>query len=132
MHISETAMAYVGEEMHRESMDLAMGLYVGGNTIGGMSGRLLTGVISDIWGWRTAILVMGILGLSCGLILWRALPARDRGGSLLCVSFSFLFTAIPVFVSVSALAFPPHEKGLGSRSARRYRSNPRQPSGFTR
>jgi MFS transporter, YNFM family, putative membrane transport protein len=69
------AMAYVGEEMHRESMGLAMGLYVGGNALGGMSGRLLTAVISDLWGWRTAILVMGFFGLGCGLILWRALPA---------------------------------------------------------
>jgi MFS transporter, YNFM family, putative membrane transport protein len=69
------AMAYVGEEMHGESMGLAMGLYVGGNALGGMSGRLLTGIISGLWGWRTAILAMGILGLGCGLILWRALPA---------------------------------------------------------
>jgi MFS transporter, YNFM family, putative membrane transport protein len=45
------------------------------NALGGMSGRLLTAVISDLWGWRTAILAMGILGLGCGLILWRALPA---------------------------------------------------------
>jgi MFS transporter, YNFM family, putative membrane transport protein len=73
--LPSVAMAYVGEEMHRESMGLAMGLYVGGNALGGMSGRLLTGVISDLWDWRTAILVMGILGLGCGLILWRALPA---------------------------------------------------------
>jgi MFS transporter, YNFM family, putative membrane transport protein len=68
------AMAYVGEEMHPESMGLAMGLYIGGNALGGMSGRLLTGVISDLWGWRTALLALGILGLGCGLILWRALP----------------------------------------------------------
>jgi YNFM family putative membrane transporter len=68
------AMAYVGEEMHPESMGLAMGLYIGGNALGGMSGRLLTEVISDLWGWRTALLALGILGLGCGLILWRALP----------------------------------------------------------
>jgi MFS transporter, YNFM family, putative membrane transport protein len=73
--LPSVAMAYVGEEMHRESMGLAMGLYVGGNALGGMSGRLLTGVFTDLWGWRTAILIMGVLGLGCGLILWRALPA---------------------------------------------------------
>jgi MFS transporter, YNFM family, putative membrane transport protein len=73
--LPSVAMAYVGEEMHRDSIGLAMGLYVGGNALGGMSGRLLTGVISDLWGWRTAILVMGVLGLGCGLILGRALPA---------------------------------------------------------
>jgi MFS transporter, YNFM family, putative membrane transport protein len=76
--LPSVAMAYVGEEMHPESIGLAMGLYVGGNALGGMSGRLLTGVISGLFGWRTAILVMGILGLGCGLILWRALPASHH------------------------------------------------------
>jgi MFS transporter, YNFM family, putative membrane transport protein len=72
--LPSVAMAYVGEEMHRESTGLAMGLYIGGNALGGMSGRLLTGVITDLWSWRTALLAIGILGLACGLILWRTLP----------------------------------------------------------
>lgn len=69
------AMAYVGEEMDPNSMGLAMGLYVGGTAFGGMSGRLLTGIITDLWGWRTAILVMGLLAIGCGLIVWHGLPA---------------------------------------------------------
>ena len=69
------AMAYVGEEMHPRSLNLAMGLYVGGTGLGGMSGRLLVGVITDFWGWRTALLSIGVLGLVCALILWRCLPA---------------------------------------------------------
>ena len=71
------AMAYVGEEMHPRSLGLAMGLYIGGSAIGGMSGRLLTGVITDIAGWRIAMTVIGVLGALCGAILWRSLP-RSR------------------------------------------------------
>lgn len=71
------AMAYLSEAMHPRSLGLAMGLYVGGTSLGGMAGRLLTGIISDIWGWRAAVLVMGLLGLVCALILWRSLPSRS-------------------------------------------------------
>jgi YNFM family putative membrane transporter len=69
------AMAYVGEEMHPRSLSQAMGLYVAGTGLGGMSGRLLVGVITDFWGWRTALLLIGLMGVVCALILWRLLPA---------------------------------------------------------
>ncbi|WP_186034719.1 MFS transporter, partial [Burkholderia gladioli] len=68
------AMAYVGEEMHPRSLGHAMGLYVGGTGLGGMAGRLLTGVITDVWGWRSAVLVFGVLGVLSAAILWRCLP----------------------------------------------------------
>jgi YNFM family putative membrane transporter len=69
------AMAYVGEEMHPRSLGHAMGLYVGGTGLGGMAGRLLTGVITDIWGWRSAVMVIGVLGILSAATLWRFLPA---------------------------------------------------------
>jgi MFS transporter, YNFM family, putative membrane transport protein len=68
------AMAYVAEEMHPRSLGLAMGLYVGGSGLGGMAGRLLTGIVTDVWGWRLAVMVIGVLGLLCAGILWRSLP----------------------------------------------------------
>jgi YNFM family putative membrane transporter len=68
------AMAYVGEEMHPRSLGHAMGLYVGGTGLGGMAGRLLTGVITDVWGWRSAVLVVGVLGILSAVTLWRCLP----------------------------------------------------------
>jgi MFS transporter, YNFM family, putative membrane transport protein len=69
------AMAYVGEEMHPRSLGIAMGLYVGGTGLGGMAGRLLTGVITDVADWRTAVMTMGVLGVLCAITLWRFLPA---------------------------------------------------------
>ncbi len=68
------AMAYVGEEMHPRSLGLAMGLYVGGNGIGGMAGRMLTGIVTDLRGWRAAMAAIGVLAALAGLVLWRALP----------------------------------------------------------
>ncbi|PPK42858.1 YNFM family putative membrane transporter [Trinickia symbiotica] len=69
------AMAYVGEEMHPRSLGVAMGLYVGGTGLGGMAGRLLTGVVTDFWGWRAAVMTMAVLAVFCAIILSRYLPA---------------------------------------------------------
>ncbi len=69
------AMAYVAEEMAPGAAGLAIGLYIGGSAIGGMTGRLLAAAVSDAWGWRAALLAVGALGLACGAALWLALPA---------------------------------------------------------
>jgi YNFM family putative membrane transporter len=69
------AMAYVGEEMHPRSLGVAMGLYVGGTGLGGMAGRLLTGVVTDFWGWRAAVMTLAVLAVLCAIILSRYLPA---------------------------------------------------------
>jgi len=48
--VPAVAMTYLVEEMDSRALGLAMGLYIGGNAIGGMSGRLLAGIIADHWG----------------------------------------------------------------------------------
>jgi YNFM family putative membrane transporter len=42
-------MAYVGEEFHPDGLGSAMGLYVSGTAIGGMAGRISTGVLADAY-----------------------------------------------------------------------------------
>jgi len=69
------AMAYVGEEMEPRAAGFAMGLYIGGSAIGGMSGRLLAGIIAEGFGWRTAALLIGLLGFSGAALFWKTLPA---------------------------------------------------------
>ena len=68
------AMTYLTEEMHAESIGLGMGLYISGSAVGGMSGRLISGVVADYFGWRAGVAVVGVMGLICGLIFWQALP----------------------------------------------------------
>jgi YNFM family putative membrane transporter len=68
------AMTYLGEEMHIESIGLGMGLYISGSAVGGMGGRLITGVLADFFGWRVGVLVVGVIGVLAGAIFWRALP----------------------------------------------------------
>ena len=68
------AMTYLSEEMHVESIGLGMGLYISGSAVGGMGGRLITGVLADFFGWRIGVAVVGVIGVLAALIFWRALP----------------------------------------------------------
>jgi YNFM family putative membrane transporter len=68
------AMTYLTEEIHAESIGLGMGLYISGSAIGGMSGRLIAGVVADVAGWRVGVGVVGLIGLISALVFWKALP----------------------------------------------------------
>ncbi len=68
------AMAYLSEEMDIGSIGLAMGLYIGGSALGGMSGRLIAGVLTDVASWRVAVASIGALGLVAAVVFWRSLP----------------------------------------------------------
>jgi len=72
--LAAVAMTYLSEEIHPQHIGLAMGLYIGGNAIGGMSGRLITGVLIDFVSWHTAMLAIGGLALVAALVFWRVLP----------------------------------------------------------
>ncbi|WP_448187328.1 MFS transporter [Azospirillum sp. sgz301742] len=72
------AMAYIGEEVEPRSVGLAMGLYIGGTALGGMSGRVLTAVVADLANWRVAMAVIGLLGLVAAGWLWAGLPASKH------------------------------------------------------
>ncbi|VVN74501.1 Inner membrane transport protein YnfM [Pseudomonas fluorescens] len=72
--LAAVAMTYLSEEIHPQHLGLAMGLYIGGNAIGGMSGRLITGVLIDFVSWHAAMLVIGGLSLIAAAVFWRILP----------------------------------------------------------
>ena len=68
------AMAYLAEEMDARAIGLSMGLLVGGNALGGMSGRLISGVMADHLGWRIGLATIGALALAAAVAFWRWLP----------------------------------------------------------
>ena len=73
--VAAVGMTYLSEEIHPRVIAFSMGLYISGNSIGGMSGRLLTGVLSDFFSWRVAIGVIGCFSLAGALMFWKILPA---------------------------------------------------------
>ncbi|MFD4771120.1 MFS transporter [Streptomyces niveus] len=79
-----SAMAYLAEEVRPKALVGAIGLFVAGNSIGGMSGRVLAGWISQLWGWRAGLAAIGLLALVCAVVFRVLLPkARNfRPGTL--------------------------------------------------
>jgi YNFM family putative membrane transporter len=65
--IQAVALSYLAEEVHRDSLGFATGLYVAGNAFGGMAGRLLAALVDDMAGWRWALGVAGMVTLACTL-----------------------------------------------------------------
>ncbi|MEV4877900.1 MFS transporter [Streptomyces cyaneofuscatus] len=79
-----SAMAYLAEEVRPKALIAAIGLFVAGNSIGGMSGRILTGWVAQAWGWRAALAAVGLLAVACAVVFHFLIPkARHfRPGSL--------------------------------------------------
>jgi YNFM family putative membrane transporter len=72
------ALAYLGEEMEPQAVAPAVGLYIGGGALGGMSGRLFVALLADYGSWRLAMAFIGVTGLISAVIFWRALaPSRQ-------------------------------------------------------
>ncbi|MDX5362880.1 MAG: MFS transporter, partial [Pseudazoarcus pumilus] len=72
------AMAYLGEEIAPNAQGRAMGLFIGGNALGGMSGRVLGGLLADFGSWRVALAVLAVLGVLAAIAFWRVLPASHH------------------------------------------------------
>ena len=72
------AMAYVGEEFHPDGLGSAMGVYVGGTAIGGMSGRISTGVLADAYSPQVALAAIGAMGLLGAAWFSFGLPASKE------------------------------------------------------
>lgn len=72
--VAAVGMTYLSEEIHPSVVAFSMGLYISGNSIGGMSGRLLSGVLTDLFNWRIAVAAIGCFALASALMFWKILP----------------------------------------------------------
>ncbi|MEV7450094.1 MFS transporter [Streptomyces nigra] len=70
-----SATAYLAEEVRPKALITAIGLFVAGNSVGGMSGRVITGWVAQEWGWRVAVGVIGALAVACAVAFRLLLPA---------------------------------------------------------
>ena len=72
------ATAYLREEIHPDWATSATGLYIGGTAIGGMSGRLITGLLAQDFGWRVALGGIGVMSVVIAIGLGVLLPSARR------------------------------------------------------
>lgn len=72
------AIAYMGDEFSRKAVALAVGFYISANSIGGVSGRLISGWVGEHYGWDMTFAVMGIIGLMLLVLFIFLLPASQQ------------------------------------------------------
>lgn len=64
------AMAYINEEFDKRCLGYVIGIYVSGNSLGGLAGRLIVGTVSDAYSWNAAIGFLGLLNMvMCALFI---------------------------------------------------------------
>jgi predicted MFS family arabinose efflux permease len=121
--IFAVTVAYIGDEWSPHEATTAAGIYSSGSSLGGFSGRLVTGFFADLIGWRagfTALAAIAFAGaIAVALLLpherrfvrsegllasGRQMVAHLRNGQLVAtyaVGFGVLFNFICTFTYVS-------------------------------
>ena len=72
------AMTWLSEEIDPLDLGRAMGLYIAGNTVGGLTGRLIPAGLLEFTHWRWALLVSALVALSFAIITAVLLPRQKR------------------------------------------------------
>ncbi len=76
--VPSVAMAYLGEEMDTQAVGHAMGLYISGNALGGMTGRVGSALLCEFLPWHTAIGLIGVISLLLSLLFLKCLPSSSN------------------------------------------------------
>jgi MFS transporter, YNFM family, putative membrane transport protein len=129
--IFAVTVAYIGDEWPHHEATTAAGIYSSGSSIGGFSGRLITGFFADLIGWRFGFYALAGIAFAGALAVMALLPPERkfvrsqgllasvrqmlghfRNKQLLAtfaVGFGVLFNFICTFTYVSFhLAAPPY------------------------
>ncbi|WP_298418015.1 MFS transporter [Brevibacterium sp.] len=67
--VPATAMAYLSLRLPSQALPGAIGVYIAGNTIGGLCSRLLTGLAAELLGWHGGLAFTATVSLVFGLIV---------------------------------------------------------------
>jgi MFS transporter, YNFM family, putative membrane transport protein len=134
--IFAVTVAYIGDEWPSHQATTAAGIYSSGSSLGGFSGRLVTGLLADLIGWRTGFMALAGIAFAGAIAVAFLLPherkfvrsqgllasgrqmlAHFRNGQLLAtyaVGFGVLFNFICTFTYVSFhLAAAPYNLSAG-------------------
>ena len=129
--IFAVTVAYIGDEWPAKEATTAAGIYSSGSSLGGFSGRLVTGVIADLISWRAGFAVLAGVAAAGAVAVAFLLPRERRfvrseglrasGRQMLghfrnsqlvatfAVGFAVLFNFICTFTFISFhLAAPPY------------------------
>lgn len=77
--VPAAALALIAHRIDPSAVVEATGIYLAGNTIGGLLSRLLPGLLTDVSSWQVGIFVMSAVCLVCGVLLLFLRPKATPG-----------------------------------------------------
>src|SRR5439155_7230913 len=130
-----STIAYIHQEWPASRTGRATAAYVSGTVIGGVTGRLLGGLVAADFDWHSSFVVLSAVGFATAVALWWSLPPERRGGhaaagregvwrihlrnrqllATYAVGFCMLCTQVAMFTYVPfLLAAPPFSLSTGA------------------
>lgn len=121
--VPATAMAYLSLRLPAAALPGAIGVYIAGNTIGGLSSRLLTGLAAEILGWHGGLAFTAAVSLVFGVIVvWllrhdlfttaRAIAAREASATVVEPSTAKQFSAVESDTAAVADSVQPPRRAI--------------------
>ena len=106
--VVQTTVAFAADLADADDRGRTIGLLTAGVIVGILGARVLAGLLTGLWGWRSSYLVLGTLLVVLAVVVRRVLPADRRSGPArygpLVTSLGKLFRE-PLFVSRGLIAF---------------------------
>ncbi len=74
--VPAVAMTWLSEEIHPKDLGRAMGIYIAGNTVGGLMGRMIPAGLLEFTGWQNALFGSSVTALIFGIAMIVLLPKQ--------------------------------------------------------
>ncbi|MBP8533245.1 MFS transporter [Streptomyces sp. MK37H] len=75
--VVQTTVAYAASVSPPAERGRNIGVVTSGVVVGILGARVVTGVLAQMWGWRSMYAVLGVLALALAALVLRALPPED-------------------------------------------------------
>lgn len=75
--VVQTTVAYAASVSPPAERGRTIGVVTSGVVVGILGARFVTGVLAQVWGWRSMYATLGVLALALAALLLRALPSDD-------------------------------------------------------
>ena len=76
--IFAVTIAYIGDEWPTHEATTAAGIYSSGSSLGGFSGRLVTGLLADLIGWRAGFDALALIAFAGAIAVAFLLPPERK------------------------------------------------------
>lgn len=75
---ASVAVAYMVEELSEKAFSQAIGGYIAANSLGGITGRIVGGSLTDALGWQQAVISIAIFSFVATLVVMISLPQQKN------------------------------------------------------